>query len=344
MDWKAFSERTSHGGMDVMGYSDFPHTLYGKREPDDLTEFIHLYKKLVGDYDTLVTQINALNTRLNEYEASVNNKITSAVTSAVEIAIRNEMSGYRAEIEGIKRTINDLDSEVEALKAEDRKIYDEINAVRVAANEAITSLDLKVTLLINGVNDLIASTKEELINKIEEDDNKVRDEFDHKIAGFEVSINSYYVRSKQYTDEKIADVVKMIDDLQYENVSDKLKWLWDNGCNFGGYNAFQWYMDTEITAGEWSKMNFTAVDWYVRGREVFGWFDRIRYIVSPFTGKRSDVRKVLLELINQLKRDKALSASEYDALGLTAEEYDSKNISAYDYDWNGKEILKDGTQ
>lgn len=62
------------------------------------------------------------------------------------------------------------------------------------------------------------------------------------------------------------------------------------------------------------------------------------YVYNPATGERQDLQSVINSLFD-VSREDALTATEYDALGLTATYYDGQDISAYDYDTAGKTLL-----
>ena len=59
---------------------------------------------------------------------------------------------------------------------------------------------------------------------------------------------------------------------------------------------------------------------------------------NPTNGKTENVSKVISDVYNSL-RSNAITAIEYDNLGLTATAYDSKEITAINYDLSGKLIL-----
>lgn len=59
---------------------------------------------------------------------------------------------------------------------------------------------------------------------------------------------------------------------------------------------------------------------------------------SPLTGEDVTVFQAINELAEMLKND-SLTATQYDALGLTAGVYDGKRITAFNYDWHGRTVL-----
>ncbi len=96
------------------------------------------------------------------------------------------------------------------------------------------------------------------------------------------------------------------------------------------------YDSLELTAGEYDSLGLTAYQYDNLARWYLWDYFKGR-MISPFTGKwvRYDV------IINQLAdlHKNALTAGEYDAIGLTAIEYQNFGLTAFQYDWNGKELL-----
>lgn len=68
-------------------------------------------------------------------------------------------------------------------------------------------------------------------------------------------------------------------------------------------------------------------------------FVEYSYMISPFSGKKEDVRDVVTEIVYKFHKTNALTASEYDALELTASAYDGYLLTAFDYDFNAKTLL-----
>ena len=60
---------------------------------------------------------------------------------------------------------------------------------------------------------------------------------------------------------------------------------------------------------------------------------------SPFSGNLVTVQEAINELYENTSRYRAITAAEFDALGLTAEEYDDLEITAWDFDTHGLDVL-----
>lgn len=98
------------------------------------------------------------------------------------------------------------------------------------------------------------------------------------------------------------------------------------------------YEQVEITAANYDNRMINANDYDRKSRFIF--LKELYFsAISPFTGLKESCCDIVNEIVNYLKIDKAITATEYDALSLSASGYDNKNITAYNYDWNGKQIL-----
>lgn len=98
------------------------------------------------------------------------------------------------------------------------------------------------------------------------------------------------------------------------------------------------YEQLDMTAEKYDNRMITANDYDRKSRFIF--LKELYFsALSPFTGLKETCCDIVNEIVNYLKIDKAITATEYDALSLSASDYDNKNIAAYSYDWNGKQIL-----
>lgn len=98
------------------------------------------------------------------------------------------------------------------------------------------------------------------------------------------------------------------------------------------------YEQLDMTAEKYDNRMITA-NVYDR-KSLFIFLKELYFsALSPFTGLKETCCDIVNEIVNYLKIDKAITATEYDALSLSASDYDNKNIAAYSYDWNGKQIL-----
>lgn len=138
---------------------------------------------------------------------------------------------------------------------------------------------------------------------------------DVKIAEFKTQVdaliertaNETYMRSKGYTDEQIV----IIRDYIAVEISTAI--AESKAYSLDLYNQMKEYVDEKF-------IDYT-------------------YMLSPFTGEMQDVREVVDDIINKAFKTNALTAGEYDAIGITAGEYDALLITAYNYDFNGKNLV-----
>ena len=62
-------------------------------------------------------------------------------------------------------------------------------------------------------------------------------------------------------------------------------------------------------------------------------------VFNPVLGRVTDIDKALRDLYDMIRVEGALTAFEYDSLGLTAEEYDNLRLTAFEYDTNARYLL-----
>lgn len=331
-----------------MGFTDFPEFPHSTYYENDMGEFIRLYKELLNAYSGTLEQINAVSKRLDDYMNTMNSRVADAIASAM-VPYRAEIANIKENIDGVNRRIGELKLYVDEHDESLRTTF--IRLISQSEETLTQRIDIEVTTLQRNIDNAILALnkriddlstkvdadKLELLDMIETQNIRIDHINEKTYADMIVRDTATLAKANDYTDLEIAQVVQRISDIEQSIDTTSLKWLWDNGCNFGGYDAMQWYMDSEVTAEEWQKRHFTCVDWYVRGREVFHWFDRRKFMFSPISGRRLPVQKIILEICGLLKN--ALTAEQYEALQITAKDYDDKDITAFQYDWNGKEIL-----
>ena len=63
------------------------------------------------------------------------------------------------------------------------------------------------------------------------------------------------------------------------------------------------------------------------------------YVISPFTGQMITVQEAVNELYENGTRFRAITAGEFDTLGLTAEEFDDLDLTAWEFDMYGLDYL-----
>ena len=66
--------------------------------------------------------------------------------------------------------------------------------------------------------------------------------------------------------------------------------------------------------------------------------DVIPFVYDPTTGSVNDLQSVLNNIFNAFVTN-AITAAEFDGLGITATAFDALGITAYEFDTNGKDLL-----
>lgn len=318
-----------------MGYSEFPHSLYG-RVDDDMHELIALYKQLTGKYDGTLNRITEVSNRLDGYITDMNSQIRNieqnVIPDAVNKSVENATNAFSEAIAKIRNDIRLLSTELERIDAKIDNSFSifetNMRNLEISLRALIDALELRMNTGLDAIRDTISQTENRLNLRISE-----------IYADMIVRDNATYFRAKQYMDRQIEHIHDALDKINVEIDKASIKWVWDNGCNFGGYSAIEWYNDTVLTAGIWNKMKFTAVDWYVRGREVTGFFDRRNYMFSPVSGKYRSLKNVINEICEELKVN-GITAGEYEALKISAGDYDKFGLKAGEFDWESFYIFK----
>ena len=297
----------------------------------------------------------AVQDAMYQYQQDVNNRINNLNIriSTVENMYDSIQSSIDSAVAGVSEEIDELRDELtRKTGALQTQINEFNNAVNVLSDKFVkleTSVTVTAGNIYSSMDELRRETTE-TVNKAVSDNEKFvvdelvafRDIFKGDIGKLrnELLVNDslIYLRAGRYTDSKVSALHTLIESLNLASNQQEIKWVWQYGCCFGGYNAIQWYNETPITCEDWNRVGISCVDWYVRGREIFGWFEHQRFMFSPVSGEYVDVRVALMELAAALKIN-GLTAEEYDGLGFTAEEYDSYRETAVEYDWNGRSLL-----
>lgn len=317
-----------------MGFTDFPEFPHTHFENDpSMHEFIGLYRELVDKYSGTYDMIRSLTQRVDKYEANINKWKSDlesiVIPNMVKNSVSQAMSKYEMEVKQIQSDIVELQKFDSRTELRLQQLAMEIDA---GVKEAIMISDEHLLSEVAKIN----ASLDTIRNSVTELDKKYTNVIDRLKAEMAVRDEAVLASSKRYTDSKVSEIFKLIHDLDLDHDEHSLKWLWDNGCNFGGYDAYQWYMDVEITAQMWHDLEWMdCVDWYVRGREVFRWFDRKHRIFSPWTGKLSYPEEIFTQLFAFLKVG-GLTAGEYEDKKVSAERYEEMDIDAKTYDWLAK--------
>lgn len=358
------------------GYPEFPRAKLLDTDYAELIRYYKEVKdKYDGTLNSITELSMRLTAYENDVTNKINNIQQVVVPNAVNVAVSSAMTQYQQGIDGsiieLRRQITSLDSEIKSTENLISKVQsDTIKAVSAVEEQLemnvqhlsvqIQNLNSQMNLLVSQTDGRIENFESYVHSKLDEFDKKIVDfsedvleEFSEMLSQDIAEVNIIIRRevanirsdmiaqemlNKAYTDRKIADIKTLIDTIEIESSLKAVTWIWKYGCNFGGYNAMQWYDDVSITAEDWNKSNVTGVDWYVRGREVFNWFYRRTFMFSPISGNWMSERDVIREMCRYMQIN-GVTAKQYDDIRLTAGEYDAGRLMAQQYDYAGKEYL-----
>lgn len=323
-----------------MSYAEFPHTNY---EDTDFHELIELYKRVHNEYHGTLEQITAVSKRLDDYQSSMNAVIKAQVDSATKSAMASYTSTVESDLTAIRTSINNLNNRVEnyntALQAAIDKLNENLVSETLDRKAGDNLLSQQINNLGNRVNTISADVAAQLAAEhsfLERELTTLRKEID--VATNE-TLNAAISEATLYTAQQINaldyKLSSEIQEISRASGHKAIKWLWQYGCYHGGFNAKQWYYLTEISAEEWNRTLINCTEWYVEAKDIFWRFDSRNKMFSPVSGRWVDVKVALMELAVALNIN-AMTAEEYDSLGLTADEYDRFFMTAQQYDWAGK--------
>lgn len=136
-----------------MSYSEFPNTNY---YDSDLKELICMYKKLLGEYETLVNGFEELKNQVNNFYMYVDEEISKALDKVIqELNIRmesleNEMSILTSRIEVFETDVNNrfeierqrTDINISAIKSE---LLGELSDLALEFSEEIEKLRKEIS-------------------------------------------------------------------------------------------------------------------------------------------------------------------------------------------------------
>lgn len=345
-----------------MSYAEFPGTdLY----ETDLRELIGLYRKLTADYEGTLNQITTLNDRLTSYENSMHSEIQritqEVVPAAVTVSVRNELDKELATINQSIRTLTEnynhlqesLTEQVNVLNRKDEQLGEMITELAHNTEMQYKDLYAQIQNILSLVDIRIDAVKAEFNSTIDKEIRKLSSQLESDINNLNMNLTQKIIDTRlelledfntaldtehNLNNQEFQRVWAEIDEIKEVNNINTIINLWKYGCNFGGYDAYKWYQDAWVTAEEWSKADFSCIDWYVRGREIFHWFDRRNLMISPVSGRLVSTQEVIQELCLALSIN-GLSAGEYEMLKISADDYDKLKLTGDIYDWAGKGVL-----
>ena len=323
-----------------MSYAEFPHTNY---EDTDFHELIELYKKVHDEYSGTLEQINTVSNKLDNYQSSMNAVIREQVDTATKSAMATYTSTIESTLTQIRTSINNLNNQldryVDSLQVAVEKLNENLSTETIDRKSGDSLLSEQINNLANRVNSISSDIAMQIASEhsyLEKELDSIRKEVDLIVTeSFTHAISEstmYTAQQINALDYKLSEKIREIAEASGHKA---IKWVWQYGCYHGGFSAIQWYYLTEISADEWNETSINCIEWYVEAKEIFTKFDNRNKMFSPVSGRWVDVKVALMELAVALNIN-AMTAEEYESLGLTADEYDRFFITAQQYDWAGK--------
>lgn len=258
----------------------------------------------------LYTRVNQIISYLDSYE----DQVLKQANDYTDSVVATNISSLRTEL--YSKITSETDTKLETLH---NLLTQIINSNKEEADTRISALEQASNILQERLDDYY-----EYINHIQDNLNdKIdgnMDELRRYIDSLIVDVTNVYVHSP-FTDE-IITIQKALDEIVYN-------------LSIGGLTALEF--DTYApTCYEYDRQGITALQFQTILR--FLWFASIYLRMrNPFTGSYSEI-DVIIYTLTEFHRN-ALTALEYDNLGLTAIGFTNKDITAYQFDFNGKAVL-----
>lgn len=211
---------------------------------------------------------------------------------------------------------------------------EDLSGVINKLNDVITSYNELINYY-NSLDDVIAEVNDKL-KELDEAISKMQSEIDDAIANMQAQINQTEANLTAKIDSEIAKNDARFSELEKkltDQISTQLAYINEQIILLKADFAKQ---DAAITA-KVDKMLNDFIESIPDVQNVL--------VVNPITGKLDTIQNVI-NYMYEYQRCEALTAWEYDCLGMTAEEYDkffiigfSIGLTANQYDWYGKTIL-----
>lgn len=247
----------------------------------------------------------------------------------------------------VERVDSLLDDVQKMIDDADAKFQEQFNAFRIEINNTINQLNIAMKEFEERINAQFADYKKELEAQVQQAlrdvqalIDKFQAEINDQLSMMRVLIRDSEVRTRAYVDGEIQKVIDMIPEITSVYVRNPatgvvmpIQQALDELNNLYRYFALSCveYSERNWTAEEYDGLDFTAIQYDFYAKERYAW-------VSPFTGQWFSTYEWLVAL-TAFHKENALTASEYDNLGITAQFFDDLELSAYNYDFNGKTLI-----
>ena len=244
-------------------------------------------------------------------------------------------------IENDAANFNELKSRISFLETETVRLQEQISSEKIRVNAKFALIDNEFTaqynhitseytsmysaILINvdaalyNIRNTMEAYRIELINRMDDGDEALRGWVEARLEQFI---------------EDLPDYEQLIIYNPVEGIQTNIQTAINDLYTY--FNAYaltaQQYDNLMLTADEYDGYQLTAYEYDSQGMQYLGaGFYLMR---SPFTGTLTPIPTVI-NMLFELHRTAALTASAYDALDMTAAYYDGLNLTASYYDMNG---------
>ena len=266
---------------------------------NELLDWMSTHKQ---EYQEAMARLTAVENEIATFEARIEREF-----GALESSLLNQFAQLKVDIE---KELKDTQKEIEDdFNNAIRDFTADFEALKRSIQSDITNMEIEIKNLLTYLNNSMAVINENVMDYVE----SRLDRFIHDLPDYENLIIYNPVRGIQ-TNVQLA-------------INDLYSYFAVFGLTASQYDSLQ------LTAEEYDNYKLTAKEYDMYGYKLLHYPDPQLFMRDPFTGKVVEQKIVIYELAD-LHRE-ALTAWEYDHLGLTAEEYDTMELSAYFYDWYG---------
>ena len=220
-----------------------------------------------------------------------------------------------------------------------------LSRIESDTSQRISSIEYELTQRISDIesdtSQRISSIESELSQRISSNYKALEQYLEMKNSEVHTLImnelkNRLYIL-EHYLRTQINSIEKRIDDVEgtigYNHI-------WNSVLGIFGFTAVEWFDSTEVTCEDWNDSGITCAEFYMNGKEILGFNIEKRKILSPITGEVKLPEEILMDLIMKLNVS-AMTACDYDKLGITVGEYDKMKLKASQSDWRGEYVFRE---
>lgn len=285
---------------------------------EDVSRLYQKVNEIISSYNVLIDYYNSLDDTLKE--------------------LQNKIAEWQKEIDALQVWQKELEAEFAAEIAKLNGQFEDLDAeLTEKLDTAIAQMNANIQNILNQQMAVINAQLKAFEKQIADNNMEMKtwvqaklDEFEHLIPTFQ---DVMIVNPKN---NKLEPLQQVIDDIYMNTLWDALTCEEYDALGLTAAQYDDWY-DVGFSTGK----GVTAERYDQHGRSVF--FLPIREKRSnPVTGTMEKPIRIIRTNTDLLRAPGAITAKEYDAMGITAAEYDALKVSAYQYDWSGNRLVKKG--